>query len=193
MQFEALQQIWNEQEDEMLFAIDRETLHKRVSQKSRSLTHVLNIFEWSLIGSNIVSIIVLYMNWAGDGVPVSYYLVPAILIIITGYLLRMRTVRKVRLAQYDHSLMGDLDRALAQNRFILDRVQTMVWWYVLPVFGGFTLFFYVQKGPFWWQSMLLMVVVAALSYAGGRWELNKFYRPNQRDLEALRNLLLNPE
>ena len=189
MEFEDMQQIWNKQDDTPLYAINEATLLKRVQKKSRSTEFALNMLEGSIVASSFFSAFVMHINWAGDNVPWAFYLMPALLLIIAGYVYALRRHRKKRAYRFPTSLLGELDKAIAHNTFLLERINTILWWYLIPVFGGFIIYFYVEQGPYWWQSMLFMVIVGILSFFACRWEIRKFHEPKQRDLEALHDLL----
>lgn len=189
MEFEDMQRIWNKQNDTPLYAIDEAALYKRIQRKSRSTEFALNMLEWSIGLSTLVSIAVLYLNWAGDNVPWGYYLIPAMLLIIAGYVFRLRRHRQQNARRFSPGLMGELEKAIAHNNFLLNRINTMLWWYLIPVFGGFAVYFYVQQGPYWFPSVILMGIVGVIAFIGGRWEVRKFHEPKQRDLESLQRLL----
>ena len=44
-----------------------------------------------------------------------------------------------------------------------------------------------------WMGLALTAVVLPLTYFGGRWEVQKFYMPKKRELEALRETLLQAD
>ena len=137
MEFEEMQRIWNKQDEAPLYAINEATLLKRIRSKSRSTEFGLNLLEGGIIGSSIVSLGALYINWAGDDVPTAFYLVPIMLIVISGYVLALRRRRKVNATRYQATIISELEKAIAHNEFLLERIQTIFWWYLLPVFGGF--------------------------------------------------------
>lgn len=189
MEFEDIQRIWHTQEEAPMYAINQETLFKQLRKKSRSTESALNFFEAAIIVSSIFSIIMLYINWADNNVPWTYYLIPGMLLVISAYIALLRYRRKRNAHRYGQSLMDELEKAIAHNQFLLERARTMIWWYILPVFGGFMIYFYVEQGPYWWQSILSMIGVGILAIWGARWEIRKWHEPRQRDLEALRKLL----
>ncbi|MEM7118766.1 MAG: hypothetical protein AAF614_40490 [Chloroflexota bacterium] len=188
-----MQRIWSKQDDEPLYAINEAALYKRIQRKSRSTEFGLNMMEWGVILSSFFSIIVLYVNWVGDNVPWGYYLIPAMLFVISGYVFILRRYRQKNADRFSLGLMGELEKAIAHNNILLERASTMIWWYMLPVFGGFMLYFYVEQGPYWRESVAFMPIVSVLAFVVTRWELRKFHEPRQRDLEALRKLLTEDE
>ena len=192
MEFEDMQRIWNKQQNESLYAINEDALRKRIHRKSRSTDQALNMLEGGVIGSSIFSLISLYINWVGDGLPLAYFLLPLMLIVISLYVFVWRRQRQKELQKFDSTTIGKLDKAIAQNDFLVERIQKMIWWYMVPVFGGFAIYFYFEQGPYWRESMVAMIVLGILSYIGVHWELNKFHIPKKRDLEALRDLLSQP-
>lgn len=189
MEFEDMQRIWSKQDDAPLYAIDETALFKRVQKKSRSTEFALNMLEWSIALSSFVCIFALYINWVGDNVPWAYYLIPAMLLIITGYVFLLRRSRQREAQRFPTGLVGELEKAIAHNNFLIERSNSMLWWYLIPVFGGFAIYFYIEQGPYWLPSVLLMPILGIISFLAIRWELRKFHEPKQRDLEVLRKLL----
>jgi len=193
MEFEDLQRIWDEQKNESLYAINEEALHKRIAKSRRSIEFGLNMLEWGVIGSSLISLFALYLNWVGDPIPLGYHLIPVMLLVISTHVFLLRRQRQRQIDEYPPTMVGELDKAIAQNDFLVKRIQTAVWWYMLPVFGGFTFYFYYEKGPYWWQSVLAMIGCGVLSYCGVLWELRKFHLPKKQDLQALHKLLSQSE
>lgn len=189
MEFEDMQRIWNKQDDEPLYAINEAALFKRVQKKSRSTEFGLNMMEWGVVLSSFFSIFVLYINWADDNVPWAYYLIPAMLLVISAYVYGLRRFRQRGAQRFPTGLLGELEKAIAHNNFLIERMHTMTWWYSIPVFGGFAIYFYIEQGPYWLPSVILMPIIGALSFFAIRWEIRKFHEPKQRDLKALQQML----
>lgn len=187
MEFEDMQRIWDKQNNEQLFAVNTEALHKRIQQKSRGIGRTLNLFEGIMIGANLFSIFILWLNWRGDGREWYYFLIPLLLAMITAYVIAMRYRRQQETKQFEPTLIGDVNKAIAQSDILIKRMQSLFWWYIVPVFGAFAALFYVDNGENW--NFLLLLVFAIFSYVTTHWEIRTVHRPKKRDLEALRELL----
>lgn len=52
MDFEELQVIWNNQNNEKMYVVNENALHGYIKRKAKSIQHTLNFFEFILIGVN---------------------------------------------------------------------------------------------------------------------------------------------
>ncbi len=187
MEFEELQTIWNSQNDKNLYTIDEEALYARIQQKSKSVNHKLNVYEGLMFLGNLIIGIVLFIDaFLGNGQPYEYVL-PALYIIFSISILILRKVRQKEEVQFDHTIMGELDKAIWQIDHLIKRGRSMMIWYILPLTLVLTITLLLNSKPLWALGML--VILIPFSYYGGRWEINKWYMPKKRELESLRTEL----
>lgn len=189
MEFEQMKRIWDSQNEEPLYAINEATLQRRIQEKGSSISYWLSLNEWVLIGVTLLAGVVLLVDAILEG-SARHQIASAIIVLpIPVYVYLMRQGRRQRELQFDDTMLGDLDKAVAQLEFRIRQLKGFMWWYWLPFGIGFAIsLFYVNQ---WYLLVGLMI----LTFAGSRWEiqreLNKRLRPQREELLALRRLLLN--
>ena len=191
MEFNELQAIWDNQDNETVYTINEEALYEQIKQKSGSVDRILKKVELFVIGANIlVSIFLVIDAFLGDRhftdfiVPIAY-LGYALLAI---YLRANRRQEEIRFAP---TMLGELEKGIWQAEYLIKRSQQMMIWYMIPIL--LLVILYLTFNGNGLLALGVTAVVVPLSYFGGRWEINRFYRPKLRDLEALRATLLESE
>ncbi len=191
MAFEEMQVIWNEQNNEKLFAINEASLHRYIRGKSRSVEHLMRFAEWAMVVANLVVTIILTVDALNDGGPDYQYLIAAMYLGYSFFAIFRRLRRKMVEKVFELTLLGEVDKALWQIDYLIRQGQSLILWYVLPLTLVVTVSF-LLNGKVWWALAFFVVLVPA-SLIGPRWEANKWYRPKKRELEKLRETLLMPE
>lgn len=191
MEFEEMQLIWNDQNDEKLFAIDEAALHAQIRRKGESIGRKVDILEWIMIGVNFVVAIVLTLEAVRDGGPAFQYVIAAVYLGYSIIAAVRRLARRREILPFPDTLLGDLDKALWQTNYLIRQSQALLYWYLIPLLSVVTVLLYVAEGQLWPLGMAVLLIL--LSYFGGRWEVNKFYMPKKREMEQLRKQLLAAE
>lgn len=189
MGFEELQTIWNSQNDENLYTINEEALYARIQQESKSVNHKLNVYEWLMFLGNFIIGIVLFVDAVRENGQPFEYILPALYIAFSLGTLILRRVRRQEEVRFELTVMGELNKAIWQIDYLIKRGRSMMFWYVLPFTFVLTVTLLLNSKPFWAIGMI--VILLPLSYFSGRWEINKWYMPQKRELEALREALSN--
>ena len=187
MEFEELQAIWAEQDDENLYTIDRSALYAQIKEKSQSVTRKLNIYERLMFLGNLIVGLILFVDvYRGMGEPFEYLLPGMYLLFSIGTVI-LRQVRQQEEVQFELNMMGELNKAIWQNDLLIKRGRSMMLWYMLPLMLVAAVTLYLNAKLIW--ALGTLFVVLPLGYFGGRWEINKWYLPKKRELEALREQL----
>ena len=85
MEFEEMQMIWNEQNQQKLFAIDEAALHKVIRRKSKSSSRWLGFVEWLMIALNPLIAIVLVVDAVSESGPTYQFVIAAMYAAYAGY------------------------------------------------------------------------------------------------------------
>ena len=185
MEFEEMKKIWDEQNQEPLYAINEAALHKRIHSKKKRASRVSNINDFGLMGIAVITAITYSFISIINETPTFYdYLIPIIMIAIGGYVLTGRMQRKKKEHQFDRTMLGDLDHAIASVSYEAKRSKTMVWWFILPLAIPSFLNMVQSEAGIW--QILSITGAFILSYAVVRWEFNRCHVPKKQKLEALR-------
>jgi hypothetical protein len=189
MEFEEMQIIWNTQNDEKLYAINETALHAQIKRKAQSIDRKLTFIEYMMIGVNLVVGIVLIVETLADNEQALQFIFPALYLGYSCYALYRRLARQKEVVRFDETMLGELDKALGQTDYLIQQSWSMIQWYLLPLLIAFSIFAFFNAKLVWAAAMMFVLLPA--TYFGTRWEINKFYLPKKRSLEALREKLLN--
>ncbi|MGB1250210.1 MAG: hypothetical protein ACPG8W_06210 [Candidatus Promineifilaceae bacterium] len=182
-----MQVIWNSQNNEKLYAINEETLHKQIQQKSRSVNQKVEKAEWGLIAMNLIVALILIGDTIVQNESAAQY-IPAVAYLGFGIFgLVRRLSRQKKLVSFDASVLGQLNKAISQMTYLIEQSTFMMRWYVLPLVAMFLIDAYSNGSPFWLWTIYLGLI--PLAYFGGRWEINRWYIPKKHRLESLRETL----
>ena len=184
MEFEEIKKIWDTQNNEPMYAINEETLHNRIRAKSRQASRKSNITDVGLIVVAITTAILLLV--IGNQSFYDYFSVVA-LMLISVYVVMGRIRRKKRENQFDRTILGDLDQAIANTSYEATRAKTFVWWFILPVAIPSLLNMMQAGTPIW--KWVIIPFAFLLSYWLVNWEFRRKHLPKKRELESLREML----
>lgn len=191
MEFEEMKVIWDSQNNEPLFAINQGALHKTIQSKGAKVNRTLNIVDWVMMGVNLfVGLFLIAINVANDGEPFEF-LLPILYLFFFGIVIYRRFSRRQESVKFEPTIRGDLDHAIWQTDYLIRQGQSILVWYLLPLMVAASIMLVLSSEWIW--AIGLIVVVLPMSYFGSRWEINKFYMPKKRELEALRQTLIDAE
>ena len=188
MEFEELQQIWDLQNNQPMYAINEKALHNRILSKKKQTYHITNVSELLLIMVNIgAGCIILGMNFYGQPGSIFMYLLSAWMFGTALYVLVSRIRRIQGDRRFDRSVRGDLHHAISVATYQLSLSQIMRW-NILPI-GSLVLLGIWGGGKSVWVAVLT-VIAFSLAYHAGAWE-HSIYKARKRELEILQNKLEN--
>lgn len=191
MEFDEMKLIWDSQNNEPLFAINQEALHNRIQDKGQAVASSLNKFDWLMIGMNLlVGIVLLVDTFTEEGAGFEYVL-PALYLLFFAYSIYRRYAHQQEVRQFAPTVLGDLDKALWRVNYLIRQNREMMYWYLLPTMLVALVTVTLNAGFVW--ALGLILLAGPVAYFGGKWEVSKWYLPKKRELETLRELLLQAE
>jgi hypothetical protein len=188
MEFEELQQIWNSQDKQPLYAINEEALHRRIEAKKRTAYHITTITELLLIIVNFVSgSFILGMNFTSQRENTFMYVLAAWMFGTALYSLWSRILRIRGSNRFDRSMRGDLNYAISVATYQV-RLSQLMRWNILPI-GALSLLGMWDGGKSGWAAIAILMFFLLAYFASG-WEHN-IYKSKKRELEILQGKLEN--
>lgn len=193
MDFEQMKMIWNTQEDNPLYALDREALQSSIEHNSSWMSRHFNVLE------RITMLVPLGLAGYASYRPLwytylSYDLVNAGLFLVIFFFLYSIYRRRHRLTNSKtNTLLDDLNNAIALSEERKARVKSQVTWLLIPflAIGAFNYFVYSTYKPFWYWPLILATFIASFWIINRSPEARRL--PPQRDLRNLRDTLLQAE
>lgn len=185
MEFDEMKKIWDQQNNELLYAINEDAMHKQIQQKRKRAARVNNFNDFGLITICMITIAVLFFT--GD-FELYDKIATAVMTCISMFILVNRVRRKKKESQYARSILGDLDHAISSVNFEIKRNKTFIWWFLAPALIPAGYIFLKPDTP--WFVWIIMPAAFILAYVVTRLELKKYHLPRKKRLEALRAKLV---
>ena len=188
MEFKEMQVIWNNQNNEKLYVINEEALHKQIKRKSRSTEKMLNFFEFMMIFVNLGMGTFLIFDAIRDNEALLGYILPIAYLGFGIYGFIRRLTRRQQEVHFDETMVGELDKAIWRINHLLKQGDQVIYWYLIPLVLVFATVMILQGKLVWGIAFALILPPA--TYYGMRWEARKWHLPKKRDLESLREMIL---
>lgn len=215
MDFEQLKVIWDSQNTEPHYAINAAELHDVVRRRNDEFNRrESRRYRGEIWGALIFGALILTnagalgwgdLKWVASidwvRVPVSRWDVAALLVAsallfyYAGYLWNARKLQRRREENYAATLLGDIDRALAQTAFLTEFARNTLWrglvpqWVAVALWVSTTFRLIGSEASHFFGALLGMLVALAIAV---RWEsrrIAKRFEPRRLELEALRQKL----
>jgi hypothetical protein len=187
MEFEEMQIIWNTQNDEKMYAINEAALYAQIRRKGHSIERKVTLVEAIMVGANLIAGVILILDALGEIIQMDQVIMAALYLAYSVVALARRLTRRTEVVRFDHTLLGELEKAIWNTDYLIRQSKSMILWYLLPLLLVFS-FLSLFNGKLLLAAGLMLILLPA-TYFGGRWEISRFYLPKKRSLEALRETL----
>ncbi len=189
MNYEELKLVWDSQNEEPVFALDRQALLETVERQTGSIARYVKSFEISMILVAFAVAIILPIDAWREGDGSHQYFIGAICLAAGLYAWTGRQNRRRREIAFDESIRGVIEKSLAQIEYHEKRQVIYLWLFHLPIAlaAGIGLTLYSNtRIPWVWGCVILVCLV---SYWGTQRDIKRNLRPQKRNLKALREKL----
>ncbi|MDZ7716433.1 MAG: hypothetical protein U5J95_09500 [Balneolaceae bacterium] len=190
MEFEVIKKIWDEQNQQQMYVVNEEALHRNIQSKKRKAIRLTNLNDFGLIGTGIITAMAYTFIAIINETPVIFdYLIVTSLICISGYVWYGRIQRQKTGMRFDRTILGDLDHTISNVDYEVKRSRSMVWWFLLPLAILVVLnMSTADEASIWeWLGIAACFVLSDLLI---RWEYIYKQRPKLKRLKDLRTNLL---
>lgn len=192
MNFNELQVIWNAQQEQPLFAFDRESLHRLVEEKASRIEAYVTWFEITMIAVPLLMAIILPLDAWREGGGWDQYVVGAICLLVGIVVFVGKLVRPKTNASFESTIKGTIEQSLDQIDRYLRQLKWMFWGFHLPIAIsaaiGLTVYSNVRT-PLVWGAVM---AITTISYWGTRQDAQK-RRQEQQELKQLQAKLTEGE
>jgi hypothetical protein len=187
MNFEELQVIWNSQNNEKMYVINEAALHAYIRREGKSINRTLNLFEFILIGTNLLVGILITIESLDSVIPSTQSILAVLYLAFAVYALIRRLVRRNAEKPFEPTILGELDKAIWRIDYLIRQGRALIIWYLMPLAFIFGVMSFFDTRLVWTAGMILLVTIA--TYFGYRWEIKKIELPQKHNLESLREKL----
>ena len=189
MEFEEMQVIWDSQREQKMYAIDVDAMHRKIKRKARKIERSMNLNE---IGMMLLCIFVSLESLREPVLEQTDYhniFGSVVMLCVAGWMLVKRLARLKMRMQFDSTLTGDLDRAIAESKAQLLLYRTFHLWFLLPA-ASIILVSIIAKSENQNPVVIIGLCFAiALAIVPVHLGIRCSQVPEQRDLQALRDTL----
>ncbi|MFT7517603.1 MAG: hypothetical protein ACI84O_001398 [Myxococcota bacterium] len=189
MEFEEMQVIWDSQREQEMYAIDIDAMHRTIKRKARKVERSINLNE---IGMMVICVFVALESLREPVLEQTDYhniFGSVVMLCVAGWMLMKRSARLKMRSQFDSTLTGDLDRAIAESKAQLLLARTFHWWFMLPAASIILVSIIVKSENRNPVVILGLSLGMALAIAVVHLGIRCMQVPEQRNLQALRDTL----
>lgn len=189
MEFDEMKKIWDTQSNQAMYAIDESALHDRVINKRNKAARIASRSEKIMIKALLfgATVIVSASVYKAD-----YELIPLVLAAVmlgTAVFIFLRRQKRLNMQNtFDNSILGDIDLAIANAEYQV-RLSSMGkgLYFIVAILSVASV---VDTLDEWYKGAFLSIFFI-VGYFGARWEHNTFYVTQKRNLESMREKLIN--
>ena len=193
MDFEEMKVIWDSQNQEPLYAINKAALQSSINNKARGFKRLVLFFEFVMIAASFGGGIAFLIKPVYFGA--HYHQIVSGLIFLSVSFFFLLSVRKrlIQESSFESSLRGDLEKSLWQVKNHISRSRALRLGFILP-----SCIAVLIDTAFEISTTRIVLTAAFLLLLGlATWGIEKeircLYSPKERKLESLRKLLLESE
>lgn len=187
MNFEEMQALWKNQNDEKLFAVNESVLYEALQRKSRVINNLVGLLEGVMIVLNFMVGIALIVDVVRENGEAYRLIVPIMYLLSCLYALFHRIKRRSGEIHFEPTLLGELDKAIWRVDYLIQQGRSITFYYMVPLTLTVLITSLLGQKLLWAAGLMLIMI--PLSYFGTRWEINKWYLPRKHALESLRETL----
>ncbi len=189
MEFDEMKKIWDTQSNKAMYAIDEQTLHNRVIGKKMKAAKIADRTEKILIGAfSLSATFIVVMSMVDRHYEISSLLVAMFMYIGASQVYRKRSSRLTEQNSFENSILGDLEDALTNANYQVNLSRSIRYFFV--IIALLTTYSVVDSWEEWWQGAI-MLVFFGLTYVLAKWEHRTFYVSQKRNLESMKEKLVN--
>ena len=189
MEFEEMQVIWDSQREQEMYAIDVDAMHRKIKRKARKVERDMNLNEIGLMVICVFTSLDLLRDPVIEQTDYHQIFGSVVMLCVAAWMLMKRLARLKMRSQFDSTLTGDLDRAIAESQAQLTLGRTFHLWFLLPA-ASIMLVSILAKSENQRPGIVLgqcfcFALALGVVHLGIRWK----QVPEQRNLQALRDKL----
>lgn len=193
MDFEEMKVIWDTQNEETLYAINQEALHASIRRKASGFKRLVLFFEIATMLVTLSMSLVYIVEVLVKRSEYHQLLSAAILLAAaTRFFVGIRR-RRQREAEFEPSLLGDLNKALWQVDYHIARARAFRWGFIFPFVLAVSIDVAFNLNTWFIWFWLVFLAWMAIATWGIEKEIRFFYLPKKRKLESLREMLAGSE
>ena len=190
MEFDEMKKVWDSQTNQSLYVINEAALHKTIKSRRDKGAHITNITELISIVVNLASGAFLFTTTMADETVNVYLYILATWMVITGIYCLFGRVRRIKGdRQFDRTMLGDLNYAVAIANYQV-HFSALMRWNIIPI--GILISLGMWKNENSTEFIIGLILFFALTFYASGWE-HRYYKSRRRDLEELRRILVKGE
>jgi hypothetical protein len=192
MTFDEFQDAWEQADHVAGVDVDEATIEQRVREQVSSSEWEATVFEFGFMACFGLLGVISLADAIIDREPLHSYASALISLGVAFYVYFGRVDRLSRQSDFAQTMVGYLEQGIGAANYQVSRVQTFLWWFVLPsaVAAGINMYYTFHGRPLWvWiiQPLALLLIYVVMQVS-----LRTTYLPKKATLESLRSGFLHP-
>ncbi|MEL7220156.1 MAG: hypothetical protein AAGJ93_02490 [Bacteroidota bacterium] len=184
MQFEDLQKVWDQQNQQPMYVLNEEALQQQIRRKGNNISRYISINEFGLL---LISIFTTsYLAFTREE-QLYTVLVGLAMFVSCAYMMWGR-YHRLKNKPYTHSVLAELEHTISQSNYFFRFAQTFYFWFMLPLALVVVYQLISEQADIWrW-----LFIIGSFSFAFWLVHLELYYKhlPRKRSLEQLKEKLL---
>lgn len=186
MEFEKMQKLWDQNSNQVVYAIDEQTLFSKVIKKQQSVSKLIACFEWTAIFTFIGLAVFAVVEGLLEA---QYYQLPLglVFVALAGYMFWDRLTRLRRETTDVSDIRMSLENSIAALSHQINRQKNILWWFFGPLIGVA-----IYQGAFsdksWWAIGIAIIAMSGIYWLTQK-EIRCKLQPQKNELQRLKELL----
>lgn len=189
MDFQEMQVIWNSQKEQTMYAIDADTLHRQLQRRAKRVEREVGLAELGIMVITLLTAVQQAWNPLIHGTDHYQIFAAFVMLGVGAWMFFMRRQRLRMRTQFDATMLGDLDCAIAESKAHLFLARNFHWWFLSPACSIILVRILVDDRSRSLGSILLTVGGFALAIAVVHLAIRCHQAPEQKELQSLRDTL----
>lgn len=184
MQFEDLQKVWDQQNQQPMYVLNEEALQQQIRRKGNKISRYITINEFGLL---IISVLTT-ANLAFTSENRTYALLVGIAMFSSCAYMMWGRYQRLKKTPEASSVLAELEYTISQSDYYLQFAKTFFLWFMLPMALVVVFRLFSAEAGLW--KWLLIIGSFSFAFLLVRLELHYKHLPRKRSLEKLKEKLL---
>lgn len=189
MNFQEMQVIWNSQQEQTMYGFDAEALHRQLQRRAKRVEREVSLAEIGIMVITLLTAMQQAWNPFLKGSDHDQLFGAVVMLGVGAWMFRMRRKRLKMRSQFDATMLGDLDCAIAESKAHLFLARNFHWWFLTPAFAIVLVRVLIDAEKHSMGGILITLGSFALAILVVHLSIRCYQVPEQNDLQSLRDTL----
>ena len=184
-----MQVIWHSQQEQTRYAIDANALHRQLQRRAKRVEREVGLAELGIMVITILTAVQQAWNPLIQGTDHYQLFATFVMLGVGAWMYFKRRQRLQMRTQFDATMLGDLDCAIAESKAHLFLARNFHWWFLAPAFSIILVRIWADDQSRSLGGILLTLGSFILAIAVVHFSIRCHQAPEQKELQSLRDTL----